>query len=82
MCNSREQLRKGSWLLQCITSPKNEDASICFQKLQLLTGVRNWVTMLRKPKEEGRETGDGRRRRHFEITMSKEEPAQAQCLGE
>lgn len=63
--------------MQCITPLKNEDASICFQKLQLLTGVRNWVTTLRKPKKEGRGTGDGRKSRHFEIKTSKEEAAQA-----
>lgn len=61
--------------MQCITSLKNEDTSICFQKPQLLTGVRNWVTTLRKPKE-GRKAVMEREADIFRIEMSKEEPAQ------
>lgn len=61
--------------MQCITSLKNEDTLICFQKPQLLTGVRNWVTMLRtKNREEKQlmeEAAD-----IFRIETSKEEPAQ------
>lgn len=74
-CNTRKQLRKGSWLVQCITSLKNEDTSICFQEPQLLTGVSNWVTTLRKPKEEGRDLMEGDTD-IFRIETSKEEPAQ------
>lgn len=67
--------REGSWLLQGITSLKNEPSPIGFQEPQLLTGVRNWVTTLKKEKRKRRWAMEGEAE-VFRTEEPEEEPAQ------
>lgn len=67
--------REGSWMLQGITSLKNEPSPIGFQKPQLLTGVRNWVTTLKKEKRKRRWAMEGEAE-VFRTEEPDEEPAQ------
>lgn len=67
--------REGSWMLQGITSLKNEPSPIGFQEPQLLTGVRNWVTTLKKEKRKRRWATEGEAE-VFRTEEPEEEPAQ------